>query len=980
MTGECVIDVLIKSIGFRKDGTPYMHGQQRPKFGGSLKGGKRGASAVVVNTQGVPVTRALIISLLLKARGGNVEPTDDVINAGFSVVEMVEVIKMTPSDGVSVYRVDDLTQFDDRVRPSIHWEGGAPNSHSIPHISIVVADGHVYRHELRLAQGVGIASVRPGLSRIDTSEEHVVMDHVGPAPAKMVYVCGPFVLDAKNRLRPTFPINEYARALMNANIVPDVLNIDDKTGDITDIMVDGRRYKQVTTPELTKRLIADYNAISKRPIKYEGQTAHSFVVDKLLAKKYGVYKSQMAPSVYQTFIHPCANLYPAIGWVEERFAKTTDDTRTFDVRRAYSWAAILLSRNMPKITIGDEFTPYIAGEEIIEHWIYKVQGAPAIKASKTCLVDGDSLYPGQVVKLAMEWGILNDTMIISVLRCEQDETGGLERFVMDCEELGGDAKLLINSTFGAMKSTSKRRGGGRVITADIEEVRDVIRECNASKSEYSVHRYDIGRNQTHTVQYDDGTGPLFVQAADAPRGSILWTVQWSTPTISTANYLMHHLMIIKLSNMIVAEHARAIGGQVLGYQVDSIVVRDPRDMSGVIPVKDNAKIGQIYAVEKSISVSCVIKDRMDTWNTPHRTPLDLMPNRLSLLVHGPAGVSKSYSTAQRIKEFIEAGKRVLSLAHQHIQLEPMMAEGLVDSDMVPIPGVKFATISAALGFDDDGAKCKKMVPIWTRDFDVIVIDEIYQCPQHLLRSIYERWINLWGHVYCTEEWEERRNPEFTDNTPIIIMIGDTNQNGPMDAGGRKTALDNDIIRRMTSQTVHLTENKRADRSDPNVTQFLDDQLACMTTGIIDITKYGKREDTNFHIALTNKYVDQLNQKIDQERGNGQLWYVNRQIKAEVNTGAYKHGQRWVVDQVTDTHILISRVHHPFKFEPPQLTVSLADANKNFVSGWAATCASIQSATVRGDFTIHQWFHFHATKEWRYTALTRGCRINNINIL
>ena len=61
-------------------------------------------------------------------------------------------------------------------------------------------------------------------------------------------------------------------------------------------------------------------------------------------------------------------------------------------------------------------------------------------------------------------------------------------------------------------------------------------------------------------------------------------------------------------------------------------------------------------------------------------------------------------------------------------------------------------------------------------------------------------------------------------------------------------------------------------------------------------------------------------------------------------------------------------------------LSFSDANTYVRYPFCRTCHSAQGATIKDKMTIFDWNHFHASREWVWTAITRAERLDDVYFL
>ena len=60
-----------------------------------------------------------------------------------------------------------------------------------------------------------------------------------------------------------------------------------------------------------------------------------------------------------------------------------------------------------------------------------------------------------------------------------------------------------------------------------------------------------------------------------------------------------------------------------------------------------------------------------------------------------------------------------------------------------------------------------------------------------------------------------------------------------------------------------------------------------------------------------------------------------------------------------------------------INIPLDIIRQHFIFSYATTCHSFQGHSVKERITIHDYTHFHATRNWLYVAITRCTDLNNV---
>jgi hypothetical protein len=232
-----------------------------------------------------------------------------------------------------------------------------------------------------------------------------------------------------------------------------------------------------------------------------------------------------------------------------------------------------------------------------------------------------------------------------------------------------------------------------------------------------------------------------------------------------------------------------------------------------------------------------------------------------------------------------------------------------------------------------------------------------------------------------------RIKNYCKNNPdkIIVGTGDCNQLPPVNYCLNQVDYKEyyeECLNIMFPNEIYFNIPKRVkSQSDIDKLQDIEQLLLYTNTPISEIVKKyfktTKQVITTENIALRNKisqYVSnevrkQMNRKSDYEKGEFLICKERKKLKTgEVLNVNYKYK---IVGN-NGKFLTIEDVESKERF-----TLSFSDANTYMRYSYCRTCHSAQGATIKDKMTIFDWNHFHASREWVWTAITRAERLDDV---
>lgn len=271
-----------------------------------------------------------------------------------------------------------------------------------------------------------------------------------------------------------------------------------------------------------------------------------------------------------------------------------------------------------------------------------------------------------------------------------------------------------------------------------------------------------------------------------------------------------------------------------------------------------------------------------------------------------------------------------------------------------------------------GLDCRNRIKMdWTKikSMKSLMIDEFSMIP-------YEIWRILLVL--------KKNRPEVK-----FMLLGDWNQIPSVE--DRSVDYSNlDFVKELVDcKMLQLTENKRSNGS------MFDIYKRLIETNEMDVDQFGKNENTMIHLVYTNKKRIELNGIHNQkhyhlvqpekfvkikkhssgESKQDMIIFEGVPLIAtrtfEVNKEHIVNNETFMVNGISGENIIIGNESH-------ELTFSQKELYHNFLLAYSTTVHKAQGATIREEYTIHQWGLMNT--KLRYTAVSRTTRKEDVNIL
>ena len=144
-------------------------------------------------------------------------------------------------------------------------------------------------------------------------------------------------------------------------------------------------------------------------------------------------------------------------------------------------------------------------------------------------------------------------------------------------------------------------------------------------------------------------------------------------------------------------------------------------------------------------------------------------------------------------------------------------------------------------------------------------------------------------------------------------------------------------------------------------------------------KTTKEVITKENIALRNKVSQivssevrkQMNRKTDYEKGEFLICTDRKNLKSgQVLNVKYKYK----IIKNNGKFLTLQDIE-----SKEEITLTFSDANACMGYSYCRTCHSAQGATIEDKMTIFDWKHYHVSREWIWTAITRAEKLDDVFI-
>lgn len=910
------------------------------------------------------------------------DSADVCLERGFTAEDIVEVCRRIRIKGVIVWHGAQLSRSQSFNTPLVDETIISDNSESkktIPLLSFCVVDGHVYKKELALKQGVDRNSNKVGIADVISSDSFVIVDSMADVVTgnyQTVYIRS-----------PTNELNTVIRQLMvDLKKTFNIITLDG-ANEITCAMIDNRIYKWTPDIDRTLKLLAHMK--EKNPnlnIAFEGASYQSVIL------KYGqtfhkLYASIMSWDTWRVFTSFYGRSYPQIGLVKKGY--DLKDCVNIDKRKCYQSTGN--NTIIPIVTANMEFENW-NGEKIIDyHWYY----VEAPQYVDSFLFSGPGVYPGSMVAIGLADSLICKSNIIKVLKCKSSGQTFKPLFD-DINTIDDNANLPINMFIGTLNKASSVSSISQLYSTDLNYIVSYyngliegLDDTDADRVHYTIDTLDLGDKLT------------------------LYSFRSSLQLPNLENYLIHHSLIVTSSQLEmyiklkeIAEYNNTTPKDIMvAVYVDTLCLRPGTILSpSVKDTKELAQPGDMVKCgppKKNLTTNCrerLVRDPYYpdpdyTWRRenshvfiadlpaplefdyslpitklPENTPISELCNGKSLGICCKGGRGKSWIISKILEFLTAANINTVVLAPTHSAVDNI--NGFIGSDVAK-------TVCSFLGINESKTETKGLVCRWTKAVKVIIIDECF--------------------LLCDKFWAIILKYRIKYNT-VLILSGDDGQILPIKSlDGRCLNPYGSLFHKLAGngRMLDLKTNWRLMKSlnDKTLTDEEKEEIRIFEAeldkthagGELDLSlfKYDLKLENKLSICATNGLMDRINY-IQAYKNSTNRDYNHPLVDYHIYVGmpliacetideTIKNGQKFTIVSFTADKITLER-------KGVQLIIDIKLLNKNFKQFFAITADRAQCSTYDFDFTVFQLDKPHFLMERHgvvYTIISRATKLSHI---
>jgi hypothetical protein len=718
-------------------------------------------------------------------------------------------------------------------------------------------------------------------------------------------------------------INKKLLSKLEDNKIPTKIVMKNK--DLIAFSYSGYKYVQNDNIDVIKKLCDNMD------IKYTGQGITT-LLENIYKEAIGnnkLPKSTHNPYVFETLLTARKSRSRCGSVIENfNFAKHIKDLTAWDIVKCYTSCMYQASEDWIRLDYNDTWEDYDGELKL---------GLYYVKTNDNTLFKKNGYYSTCIIKKAISEGIdfhITKQLISSYKEDKNTFTKIIDVIMKYSNEDTNISKSVINLMSGLLGQSDKTISKGVHINNDINQIFNFLNKYYHLDNGIMINKientnyYMYGFNQK--VIFNESNMPMYIQVLDESN--------------------------IKLYDM-----AKAMGGQLVAYKVDCVV------MSGVnTECPNDTKWGGYRSCEvPNISNTEIINNiefredgewedynfnDSDEWESIMKVMID----NKGLLLQASAGNGKTY-TAKMIAS--KLGDRVKIIA-------PTNKAAL---------NIGGSTIHRFLQINEQGyIKANKLKKI-KEDYDYIIVDEISMVSKDLWRRL------------CLLKQEA---PNI-----IFLLLGDEKQCPPVeDDVNINDYFNHPSVKYICNYNRNiLNVRKRYDETLYNLLEDVD---------VINIKKYSKLT-TERNICYYNKTRIRIN-KIwnDKKKKNGDLFipaladsdakaktqdmYVYKGLpviamktKHEGDDLLFANSEIFVVSDIGKDYISIYNERPDdngnksvYNFDCP-----IDDFNKYFLMNYCSTTHKSQGETIMDNYTIYDWDAMDT--KIRYTALSRARKIEQV---
>ena len=296
-------------------------------------------------------------------------------------------------------------------------------------------------------------------------------------------------------------------------------------------------------------------------------------------------------------------------------------------------------------------------------------------------------------------------------------------------------------------------------------------------------------------------------------------------------------------------------------------------------------------------------------------------------------------------------------------------------------GFDAMTVYAFLGLNHNEQSINTKKDVYTKDYNIICFDEVYQIKRSILKRI-DRYINEHSNIKFVATGDNAQNKAIEDDD---------------DTGGDNFKSDNDtIINMVFNNQINLKISKRLkSEEDKQKLNKLKNQVFNMNLDISTIMKEHFKIIYNINDITTTQNVTYSNNTAQRvaEHVHNKKTYDTKKIMTLNNIVYYKN-MPLVCRKAIRTQKLTLHTNYIYTlngitkdkniilfepFEQIEHTITPAQFMESMRLNYARTGHSIQGRSIGENFTICDIDSSYVNRRWIWTALTRARNLNDITI-
>lgn len=742
-------------------------------------------------------------------------------------------------------------------------------------------------------------------------------------------------------------IGDKLLEMLNNGKIPDKLKLNDKQ--LVSFYIGKIKYISNKDINIIKELCVNMK------IEYNGQGIGTLLIDiiKEATGEDKLPKSSFNPNVSKT-LDTAVKARARIGIIDDNYKQYgKSDLMAWDINKCYSACMYDPSEDWIRLDFNDTWEDYDGNLRL---------GLYYLKTDDTTLFKKSGYYSTCIIKKAIYEGI--DFEITKQLIPSHTNRIDMLSKIIDVimKYSNGNtaiSKTVINLMSGMLGQSSTRTSKNIKINNDIEQIFNFL------------NRY-----------YELEEGIMMNKIEDTP----YYMYGFNKEVIINENNRPMYIQVLDESNIKRYDMAKAMGGKVVAYKVDCVVVVEGRSGANEIKSsKSDNPVGTKCDTKWGGYTSCdipnitrkeIINDvdfiSDKEWNDNKHLKLNdsdkwedihnLLIKNKGLLLQASAGNGKTY-TAKMIAS--KLGDRVKIIA-------PTNKAAL---------NIGGSTIHRFLEMNEDGYIKPNKIKFINDKYDVIIIDEISMIPKEIWRRL------------CLLKQELQHI--------IFLLLGDEKQIPPVEDETIQDYFNHPAVKYLCNYNKNiLNVRKRYDETLYNLLEDVDNiniydkvayPLITTTRNICYFNKTRIRVNKMWNDKLRksdalfiSKYTNPKNEN-DEHAKQSQDMYVYNELpviamrtKFDKADGLlFANSETFEVCDIGEDYISLFN-ERPDDNGNKSLYIyncPIEDFNKYFLINYCSTTHKCQGETIVDNFTIYDWNAMDT--KLRYTALSRGKKVEQV---